>query len=55
MFQYLGDVLTIWIIVFAILITLVMCSLIVHCSLQNDTKTKRSEENESPLEETKLL
>ena len=55
MFHYLGDVLTIWIIVFAIVIALVMCSLIVHCSLQNDTKTQKSEGSESPFEETKLL
>ena len=55
MLHYLGDVLTIWIIVFAILIALVMCSLIVHCSLQNDTNTQKSEGSESPCEDTRLL
>ena len=55
MTQYIGDIITIWVIVFAILIMLVMCSFIVQCSLQNEKKPKKCEQEETAFEERKLL
>ena len=43
MIQYIGDIITIWALVFAILIMLVLCTFTIQWSLKRDTKNEKSE------------
>ena len=43
MIQYIGDIITIWALVFAILIMLVLCTFTIQWSLKRDTKNQKSE------------
>ena len=56
MIQYIGDIITIWALVFAILIMLVLCTFTIQWSLKRDTKNQKSEASQKKInEESRLL
>ena len=55
MIQYIGDIITIWALVFAILIMLVLCTFTIQWSLKRDIKHQKSETEDESFESGKLI
>ena len=56
MIEYVGDVITIWVIVIGILLMLVLCSFLVNCIMnEDDRKRRKNEESNSSSERGKLV
>ena len=56
MIEYVGDVITIWVIVIGILLMLVLCSFLVTCIMnEDDRKRQKSEGSNTSSERGKLM